>query len=69
MPGYGGSRVLLDGALTHTFDETRPLLYGLAWLAALLILVTATYRRSVVTQHPNQMSKADNATSRERQPQ
>jgi hypothetical protein len=39
--------VLLDGAFTHTFDETRPLLYGLAWLAALLVLVTATYRASL----------------------
>ncbi len=46
--GYGGSRILLDGALTRTFDETRPLLYGLVWLAVLLALVAITYRRSVV---------------------
>jgi len=68
LPGYGGSRVLLDGALTHTFDETRPLLYGLAWLAALLILVTFTYRRSIAIQHSHHMATSDKATSLERQP-
>lgn len=43
LPGYGGSRVLLDGALTHGFDETVPLLISLAWLAALVIVVALTY--------------------------
>jgi ABC-2 family transporter len=47
LPGYGGTRMLLDGALTHTFDEARPLLYGLAWLVALLVVVTVTYRASL----------------------
>lgn len=39
LPGYGGSRVLLDGALTPGFDETRPLLIGLSWLAAFIVVV------------------------------
>ena len=43
MPGYGGSRVLLDGALTRGFDETGPLLIGLAWLGVLLLAVALTY--------------------------
>jgi len=47
LPGYGGSRVLLDGALTAGFDETRPLLYGLAWLVALTCLVTVTHRYAI----------------------
>ena len=47
LPGYGGSRVLLDGALTNGFDETRPLLIGLAWLVALGLAVVITYRQSV----------------------
>jgi len=34
LPGYGGSRVLLDAALTNHFDETRALLIGSAWLVA-----------------------------------
>jgi hypothetical protein len=46
LPGYGGSRVLLDGALTRGFDETVPLLIGLAWLATLLVAVALTYRHA-----------------------
>ena len=48
MPGYGGSRVLIDGALTSGFDETVPLLIGLAWLAALISAVALSYRYAIV---------------------
>jgi hypothetical protein len=44
LPGYGGSRVLLDGALTRGFDETGPLLVGVAWLVALTAAVALAYR-------------------------
>ena len=47
LPGYGGSRVLLDGALTRGFDETLPLLIGLAWLIGLSAAVAVTYRHAV----------------------
>jgi hypothetical protein len=47
LPGYGGTRVLLDGALTRGFDEIGALLVALAWLAALLTAVALTYRRAV----------------------
>jgi hypothetical protein len=47
MPGYGGSRVLLDGALTRGFDEVTPLLIGLVWLIGLLVTVYAVYRRAI----------------------
>ena len=47
MPGYGGSRVLLDGALTRGFDEATPLLIGLTWLLGLLIAVAVVYRRAI----------------------
>jgi len=40
-------RSLLDGALTAGFDETRPLLIGIAWLVALGLAVTFTYRRGI----------------------
>lgn len=46
LPGYGGSRVLLDGALTPSFDETRPLFIGLAWLISLTVIVAMTYRHA-----------------------
>lgn len=47
LPGYGGSRVLLDGALTRGFDETTPLLIGLGWLLGLLVAVALLYRRAI----------------------
>jgi hypothetical protein len=47
LPGYGGSRVLLDAALTPGFDETKPLLVGLAWLTALTTAVALTYRHTI----------------------
>lgn len=47
LPGYGGSRLLLDGALTVGFDEMAALGTALAWLAALLVTVSLTYRHAV----------------------
>jgi ABC-2 family transporter len=47
MPGYGAIRVLLDGGLTSTFDETRGLLIALAWLAGLLLSATIVFRRAM----------------------
>jgi hypothetical protein len=52
LPGYAGSRVLLDGALTGGFDEAGPLLAGLAWLAALAITVALTYRHVTAPSRP-----------------
>jgi hypothetical protein len=49
LPGYARSRVLLDGALSAGFDETRPLLIGLAWLLALVVVVALTYRRAITS--------------------
>jgi len=46
LPGYGGSRILLDGALTASFDETAPLLIGLAWLTVPALIVALTYRHT-----------------------
>ncbi len=46
LPGYGGSRVLLDGALLHTFNDWVPLLIGLAWPVTLGLAVIVAYRRA-----------------------
>ncbi|MDQ2826393.1 MAG: ABC transporter permease [Actinomycetota bacterium] len=46
LPGYGGSRVLLDGALLRTFDDWAPLLIGVGWLVVLTVAVTVAYRRA-----------------------
>lgn len=48
LPGYGGSRILLDGALTRGFDEAGALLVAIGWLAVLVVLVAITYRQAVV---------------------
>ena len=45
LPGYGGSRILLDGALTRGFDEPLALLVGLGWLAVLAVAVAVAHRQ------------------------
>ncbi|MFJ9010717.1 ABC transporter permease [Streptomyces canus] len=49
LPGYGSGRVLIDAALTPTFDETGPLLIALAWLAALTTAAAVMFRRTATT--------------------
>ena len=43
LPGYGGTRLFIDGALTAGFDETRALLIALGWLAALGTAATLVF--------------------------
>jgi hypothetical protein len=70
LPGYGGTRVLLDGALTHSFDETRPLTYGLIWLLGSTLLVIVTYRRAITpAQTTTTTGPHRTFASTERQPQ
>ena len=38
LPGYGGTRIVIDGALTPGFDEASSLAAGLGWIAALVIV-------------------------------
>jgi hypothetical protein len=52
LPGYGGSRMLLDGALSSGFDEFGALLVGLAWVVCLFAAVALLYRRTVAPQPP-----------------
>jgi len=63
LPGYGGSRILLDGAFTTGFDETLPLLIGLGWLVTLGAAVALTYHHAIhprATQAPG-LPAADKA--------
>ncbi|MEV0411171.1 ABC transporter permease [Streptomyces sp. NPDC050448] len=46
LPGYGPGRVLIDTAITPTFDETGALLLGLGWLAALTTAAAVMFRRT-----------------------
>ena len=56
LPGYGAYRVLIDGGLTASLDETGPLLIALAWITALaataFILVRRTIRPSTTDLVP-----------------
>jgi MFS family permease len=48
LPGYGPSRVLLDGAYSHAFHASGPLLISLGWAAALAACVYLVLRRAVM---------------------
>jgi hypothetical protein len=52
LPGYGGSQVLIDEALTRSFDEIVPLLVGLGWFVALALAVVVTYHRATRPARP-----------------
>lgn len=49
LPGYGASRVLLDGGLTKTFDRTGSLLLAVGWLVGLSVVAALLWRRPVVS--------------------
>lgn len=44
LPGYGASRILIDGGLTGSFDEYGALLIALAWLGGLVVVATMLFR-------------------------
>ncbi|GAA3164252.1 hypothetical protein GCM10010531_15560 [Blastococcus jejuensis] len=50
MPGYGASRMLLDGGLTRTFDRFGSLLIALAWLGGLTLITIWLWRRPIVLE-------------------
>jgi hypothetical protein len=49
LPGYGGSRLLVDGAISPVFNQTGALLIGLGWVVGLtavaILLCRATMPR------------------------
>lgn len=52
LPGYGGSRVLVDEALTRSFDEIVPLPVRFGWFVALAVAVVVAYNRSTRPARP-----------------
>jgi hypothetical protein len=50
LPGYGGTRLFIDGALTASFDETWALLIALGWLAALGTAATLLFRHTATAR-------------------
>lgn len=47
LPGYGPTRVLIDGAFSQGFEAVGPLLVALLWLVALSVAVVVLLRRSL----------------------
>ena len=46
LPGYGSTRMLIDGALTEGFDELGSLLIASGWLAGLVLMAVVLFRRT-----------------------
>jgi len=44
LPGYAGTRVMIDGALTNGFDEATSLALAFGWITVLLLAATALLR-------------------------
>jgi hypothetical protein len=47
LPGYGPTRVMLDGAFAPTFGAWAPLAIGFAWATALTVAANVVLRRSL----------------------
>jgi hypothetical protein len=50
LPGYAPTRVMLDGAFSHTFHATGDLLLAFGWLAVLASGVLLVLQRTVGTK-------------------
>ncbi|WP_432793450.1 ABC transporter permease [Rhodococcus ruber] len=46
LPGYGATRMILDGGLTDSFDTAGPLLAALGWLVGLTAVAAWLFRRA-----------------------
>jgi len=58
LPAYGSTRLMLDGALTPSFDETRPLLYACLWLVGLALAAGLIWRRTSAVPQARQAPHA-----------
>jgi hypothetical protein len=61
LPGYGGTRVMIDGALTSGFDEATSLAIGLGWITAVLLAATVLLRGIAGSPAPEPSIKAHTA--------
>lgn len=58
LPGYAGTRVMIDGALTSSFDEANSLALGLGWITVLLLAAAVLLRGIAGSPVPEPSSKA-----------
>lgn len=58
LPGYGGTRILVDGALTGSFDELGSLILASGWVALFGIAAVLLFRRTAGSSLPGRPMKA-----------
>jgi len=61
LPGYAGTRVMVDGALTSGSDEATSLALGLVWITVLLLAATVLLRGIAGSPFSERPSKAHTA--------
>ena len=63
LPGYGPSRMMVDGAFSASFHTGRALLVALAWLAVLAFAVNVVLRKAIGT-HRRRETRAPASAAR-----
>jgi hypothetical protein len=63
LPGYGPSRMMVDGAFSASFHTGSALLAGLAWLAVVALAVSVALRRAIGT-HLRRYTRATASAAR-----
>ena len=58
LPGYAGTRVMIDGALTSSFDEANSLALGLGWITLVILAATVLLRGIAGSPAPEPSSRA-----------
>jgi hypothetical protein len=53
LPGYGPTRVMLEGSYSHSFNAGYELTLALAWAAVLVTAVYLVLRRALGTEEPD----------------
>jgi hypothetical protein len=53
LPGYGPTRVMLEGSYSHVFNAGFELALALVWAAALITAVYFVLRRALGTEQPD----------------
>ncbi len=57
LPGYGPTRVMLEGAFAPSFNAGRPLLIALAWALAVNLAAYFVLRRALGAAQPRPISR------------
>jgi hypothetical protein len=62
LPGYGGTRILVDGAVTESFDEFGSLILASGWIGLLGVAAVLLFRRTAGSSPSGRPVKAHAAS-------